>query len=171
MAQGPALVWRRAAIGLRMQAGLQSPALPRSPRRASGNICSSPSPSPSPDPSSNVEAKIPVSGFEDDFMPSPLPPSDKAASPSQAAVIQAGNGQKNSDGGAVGLGNHDEDPFAVERTERMSGVQFDSKLQNNIDGWGGSTEGVLVWRFYDDLGRTTTMLQTPTRGSGTESFL
>lgn len=167
MAQGPALVWRRAQIALRSQAGLESPALPRSPRRASANICSSPS----PDPCNDVETKISTSGFEDDFLPSPVPVSE-IASPTQAVVIQAGHGRKSIDGGAVGLDNHDEDPFTVKRTERMTVAPFDSQLQSDIDGWCGATEGVLVWRFYDDLGRTTTLLQTPTRGgSVTESVV
>lgn len=157
MAQGPALVWRRAAIGLRMQAGLESPTLPHSPRRSSANIPTSPSPSPSPDACSDVEAKDTVRGFEDDFMPSPLPLS-KAASP---------NNQNSSDCGDIVRDNCDEDPFTVGKKQRIPGIQFDSKLENDMDGWCGATEGVLVWRFYDDLGRTTTMLQTPTRGSAT----
>ncbi|EIM88604.1 uncharacterized protein STEHIDRAFT_155957 [Stereum hirsutum FP-91666 SS1] len=169
MAQGPALVWRRAAIGLRMQAGLESPTLPHSPRRSSANIRTSPSPSPSPEACSDVEAKDPMLGFEDDFMPSPLPLSSKDAilSPPQAMAVQGNDGQKSSDCGAIGRDSCDEDPFTVGKKDRMDAVQFDSKLQNDIEDWCGATEGVLVWRFYDDLGRTTTMLQTPTRGSAT----
>lgn len=167
MAQGPALVWRRAAIGLRMQAGLKSPTFPRSPRRGGAGV--------SPSPSSDVGAKVLVSGFEDDFIPSPLLLS-KDALP-QVVVNRAVDGQKNSDGDVAAKDDHNEDPFTIKKIERMTGDQFDYKLQSDIDGWcSASEEGLgLVWRFYDDLGRTTTMLQTqthdPSRGSVTESVV
>lgn len=157
MARGPALVWRRAAIGLRMQAGLESPGLPRSPRRA-GSF------SPSPSSCSDDEAKIPMLGFEDDFMPPPIRQAHASGTMQrEVAVSKVDGGPTSSEGGLAFQEDHDEDPFTVKKMERMTDVQFDSKLQTDINGWCGASEGELVWRFYDDLGRTTTfkLPQTP----------